>query len=405
MRPELRSAAAIVGFGDAYANADNRKTANELAVEAAVAAIGEAGIRKQEIGGVFTSRKPLSEVGTQWNNIMSAHLQLTPDISTEVTSHGSGANGMLGYAAIAVNSGVIDYALCMSSDAGPLWNDLVADTAELDADPIFEAPYGPSIPSLYAQGAIRYAYEFDVTEEDFAQVAVTHQRWGVHHPHAAKRSKGDITIEDVLASPLIADPIRRWNAAMWGPGGSAGAFIVTTAERAADLVEDPIYIRGFGGCNTHEYVTDRLSLVESHRPLGALPNLTHTGAIRAAQKAYDMAELTPTDIGSVQCGNNFTHVAMMLMEDLGFAEKGNAKELVWSGRLDPGGDLPWNTNGGWLSFGQNGISSAVDPIVEGIRQMRGNALGLQLDKPGHVLTHALGGIYSCHAVTILSHEK
>jgi acetyl-CoA acetyltransferase len=177
---------------------------------------------------------------------------------------------------------------------------------------------------------------------------------------------------------------------------------VTSAERARDLTDTPISIRGYGGLNTHEYSTDRLSLTSSRFDLGPLPNTTWSGARHAASRAFSMAGLTPDDVDIVECGNNFTHIAMILMEDFGFCEKGKASALVASGRLRPGGNLPWNTNGGWLSFGQPGISCGMDPIIEAVRQLRGEALGIQVKSPQVALTHALGGMLACHHVTILS---
>ena len=209
-----------------------------------------------------------------------------------------------------------------------------------------------------------------------------------------------------MSSRFIAAPLRLWHCAIWGPGGTGGAFIVTTRERAEALSDHHIYILGSGECVTHEYVTDRLALRRSPLPLGDLPNLTTTGAKIAGQRAYEMAGLGPWDMDLVQTAGNFAHVPLMVLEDLGYCEKGGAGAFVDAGHVDfDGGDLPFNTNGGWLSFGQPGTSCVVDSVVEAVRQLRGCALGKQVPGGKHALVHALGGMLACHSVTILGTER
>lgn len=399
---KLRAKTAIVGFGDSYADKENRKDPLRLAAEATLKAIADAGIRKEQITGLITGRSPWADLRPQWNNLFASYMQIPLEWSTEVTMHGGGVNAILGNAAVAVATGIADYVLCLQSDAIALFADLTAFGASMDADPQFEFPYGPLIAALYAQSACRYMHEYGVTEEQMARVAVAHQDWAVHHPYATKAKKGKITVDTVLSSPWVATPLRLWNCAAWGPGGTGGAFIVTSAERAEAMTDRPIYILGFGISSSHEYLTDRMALRSSPLPLGNLPNLTTLAARPAAARAYKMAECGPRDIQLVEVGGNFTHTVMMLLEDLGFCEKGEAGRFVEEGHIDVGGDLPMDTNGGWLSFGQSGISCAVDPIVEGIRQLRGEALGLQVPNVKTALTHATGGMLACHGVTILS---
>ena len=401
---DLAGRAAIVGFGDAYADREHVKDPLQLAAEATVAALRDAGIGKERLDGLFTGREPWADRRPQWNNIFASYLRLPVRWSSEITIHGAGVNAMLGHAALAVVSGVAEYVLCVQSDATPLFIDTTAVGAASDADPQFEYPYGPLIPALYAQAACRYMHEYGITPAQMARVAVAHQDWAVHHPHAAKRAKGRITVETVLASPYVATPFRLWDCATWGPGGTAGAFVVTTAERARDTAARPIYILGFGACSTHEYLTDRLGLRSSPLPLGTLPNLTTTGARPAADQAYAMAGLSPGDVDLVEAGGNFTTTVLMLLEDFGFCRKGEAGAFVEAGHIDVGGDLPMDTNGGWLSFGQPGISCGVDPIVEAVRQLRGVPLGLPVPTPRVALTHASGGMLACHSVTLLGPE-
>jgi len=402
---KMGAEAAIVGMGDAYASSDDVKDPLQLAAEATYKAIADAGIKKTEIQSLFTGRAPWAERRPQWNNIFASHIQLPVKLTTELTMHGAGINIMFGLAAQHIATGQADYVLCLQSDATALFIDTVAVGAATDADPQFEYPFGPIIPALYGQVACRYMHEYGVTEDDFADIAVTQQDWGRHHPHAAKAKFGEIDRDTVLSSPYVATPLRRWMCSTWG-GGTAGAFIVTSVEKAKH-VKNPVYIRGFGSCATHEYLSERMGIYEMPfaADFGVLPNLTHSGNREAARQAYQMADMTPADIDIIQMSANFSHMALLILEDLGFAEKGKGIDLYREGRIGPGGDLPCDTNGGWLSFGQPGISCDMDTIVEGVRQLRGEALGLQVpDVPKTAILQGAGGMMACNGVTILSTE-
>lgn len=401
---KLSCQAAITGFGDSYCDSSEKKPPIQLAVEAVVKALKDSNLRKEKVGGLLTGRSPLADQRPQWNNILASYLKITPEFSSEITMHGAGIPAMIEYAVLAVTSGVVDYVLCVESDSTQ-FGDLVEFVASVDTDPQYEWPYGPTIPSIYALAARRHMHEYGTTQEQMAKVAVAAQNWGICHPYSAKGKYGPITVEDVLNSRMIASPLHLWDMAIWGPPGAGGAFVVTTTERAEALTDKPIYILGFGACSTHEDITDRMGLKKSHLPLGKLPNLTTTGLIRAAQKAYEMAGLGPADLDIVEASVNFTHMAIIELEDLGFCEKGEGGPYVDEGHIDVGGDLPFNTDGGWLSWGQCGMYCSMEPVIECIRQLRMEALGKQVDNVEIGLVHSAGGPLSCNSVAILGTKK
>lgn len=399
-----RPVAAIVGMGDAYVNRDNRKDPMQLAVEAAHAALKDAGIGKNQIDAVFTGRSPWADKRSQWSNIFISHMQMPVTINSEITMHGAGLTVSVGMAAQMIAAGKAEYVLCLQSDATELFVDAVAMGAEADADPQFEIPYGPTIPSLYAQAACRYMHEFGVTEEDFAHVAISNQKWGVRHPHAAKARFGEIDVEKVLASPYVSSPLRRWMCSTWG-GGTGGALVVTSPENARNFA-DPVHVLGYGSASTHEYLGDRMNLRRSRfESLGPLPNITWTATGEAARQAFQQAGIGRDDIDMAQISVNFAHMGPMILEDLGFAAKGHGVRLYREGRTGSDGDLPLDTNGGWLSFGQPGISCNMDTYIEAIRQLRGIALGAAPAKrPETVLVQGSGGMLAAGAVAILSNR-
>lgn len=394
--------AAIIGMGDAYASVRNRKDPLELASEATWAALSDAGIRKDQVDAVFTGRSPWADKRSQWSNIFISHMQMPVTITSELTMHGAGLNATVHVAAQMIAAGRADYVLCMQSDATELFVDAVAMGAEADADPQFEVPYGPTIPSLYAQAACRYFHEFGITEEDLADVAIANQRWGIHHPHAAKARFGEIDRAKVLSSPYVSTPLRRWMCSTWG-GGTGGALIVASVEKAKSA-RNPVYVMGYGSATTHEYLGDRINMRECRWPaLGSFPNLTYTATAEAARQAFAMSGIAHSEIDMAQISVNFAHMGPILMEDLGFAKKGRGIDLYREGRTGPDGDLPTDTNGGWLSFGQPGISCNMDSYVEAIRQLRGEAFGLPpARRPRTVLVQGAGGMLAAGSVTILS---
>ncbi|GAQ26538.1 thiolase family protein [Ralstonia insidiosa] len=394
--------AAIIGMGDAYASLKNPKDPLQLAAEATRRALEDAGIRKDQVDAVYTGRSPWADKRSQWSNIFISHMQMPVKRTSEFTMHGAGLTATLAWATEMIAAGQAEYVLCLQSDATELFVDAVAMGAEADADPQYEIPYGPTIPALYAQAACRYFHEFGITESDLGDVAVANQRWGVHHPHAAKAKYGEIDREKVLASPYVASPLRRWMCSTWG-GGTGGALIVTSPERAK-TARNPVYLLGYGSATTHEYLTDRMNLRSCQYPgLGALPNLTHTATAEAARQAFQMSGLSTSDVDMAQISVNFAHMGPIVMEDLGFAKKGQGINLYREGRTGVDGDLPTDTNGGWLSFGQPGISCNMDSMVEAVRQLRGQPLGLAPSRrPKTVLVQGAGGMLAAGSVLLLS---
>src|SRR5687768_12451340 len=258
MRNSLGCSTAIVGIGRAMVRREDaeRKTPLQLGATAAAEAMRKAGIKRSDVGALFTGRTPQAYMVLQYNQALLNELKIGPMFSTEVSSHGGGALGTLQLGALAVTSGVVDYALCVTNEASGVWMNQTMSNAGWEGDLQFEAPYGVSTPALYAQFACRYMHEYGTTAEMSAKVAVENRRWALDHPHAAMRDKGPITIEDVLSSRMIASPLRLLDCAVWYPGGIGTAMIVTRADVARARHPGATLLAGFGQCNTHEWVSE-----------------------------------------------------------------------------------------------------------------------------------------------------
>jgi acetyl-CoA acetyltransferase len=402
------SAAAIVGVGERVVRAVDGiyKTPLQLQVEAAAAAMKDAGITREMIGAVFTGRSPSSYHVYQFNQRVMNELKISPTLTSEITSHGAGALGALQYAAMALQSGVIDYALCTSGDASGLLqtssDERFLRTALGESDPQFEAPYGPSTVALYAQVGTRYMYETGTTSEQLAKIAVENRKWALHQPDAAMYGKGEITIDDVLDSPMIASPMHRLDCAPFYRGGIGTAIILTRSELAEQLRPDPIYLAGIGQRITHEWITDRMGLWGVEPALDA-PNLTRTGALVAAREAYQMAGLTNHDVDLAQTSAPFSFFAAMTLEEFGYCDPGEGGRFAEQGGIDYEGGRPFNTSGGYLSFGQSAQGQYL--LLESIAQLRGQAIGRQVPHARVALVHGHGGPMACHTVVLLSSER
>ena len=403
MPTRLGCSTAIVGIGRAMAHKGEgeRKTPLQLGAVAAVHAMKSAGIARKDVGALFTGRTPQAYMVLQYNQALLNELKIGPTFNSEVTAHGGGALGTLQLAALALDAGVIDYALCVTNEASGIWMDQVGSNAAWEGDLQFEAPYGVSTPSLYAQFACRYMHEYGITPAMSARVAVENRRWALDHPYAAMRHKGPITVADVLASRMVATPLRMLDCAVWYPGGIATAMVLTRGDVARARHEKPTLLAGFGQCSTHEWVGERMG-GWGYAPLEDGPDLIRTGAQVAARQAYAMAGLKPADIDVVQSSAPFSFANLMMLEELGFCGPGEGGAFVEGGGIDYAGGLPFNTMGGYLSFGQ--VAQGLYNLHETIDQLWGRAEGRQVPDAKVGLVHGHGGPMACHSVVIVSRE-
>jgi len=404
MQTTLGGSTAIVGIGRAMAhrNDEQRKTPLQLGATAAVAALRDAGIKRTDVGALFTGRTPQAYMVLQYNQALLSELKIGPMFSSEVSSHGGGALGTLQLASLAVHAGVIDYALCVTNEASGIWMDQAMSNAGWEGELQFEAPYGITTPALYAQFACRYMHEYGITPEMSARVAVENRRWALDHPYAATRDKGPITVADVLASRMIASPLRLLDCAVWYPGGIGTAMVVTRSDIARARHHQPTFLAGFGQCNTHEWISERMG-TSGFEPVADGPNLVRTGAIVAGRQAYEMAGLAPKDIDLVQTSAPFSFANLIMLEELGFCGIGEGGAFVEAGGIDYDGGLPFNTMGGYLSYGQ--VAQGLYNLHETVDQIWGRAEGRQVPGANVGLVHGHGGPLACHSVAIVSKES
>ena len=263
--------------------------------------------------------------------------------------------------------------------------------ARVSSEEDFELPYGPFIPALYALIASQFMHERSATPSDLARVAVSARGWALRNPMALMHTKGEITVEEVLASRVIAEPFHYLDCSVPTDGG--GALLVTRGDIARRIARHPAYVLGYGEFHGHASLSE------------AGPRLIDTGATLTAPEAFRRAGLGPKDMDFVQLYDAFSGTPLILMENIGIFASGEAAAFVQSGAVDPGGSLPMNTGRGLLSFGHTGEASGMSVLLEGARQVMGQAGEHQLDKASRGLVHVYGGMMYEHATLILGASR
>ena len=226
-------------------------------------------------------------------------------------------------------------------------------------------------------------YQYGTTREQLAEVAVAARRWAQKNPEAFSRDP--LSIEDVVNSRMISDPLTVRDCCLVTDGG--GAFVLTRADRARALPQPPVFVLGMGAAHWH-------------RQISQMPDLTVSAASESGPRAFAMAGLQPADIDVVELYDAFTINTILFLEDLGFCAKGAGGGFVEGGAIAPGGRLPVNTNGGGLSCVHPGMYG-IFTIVEAVRQLRNQAGERQIAGAEVALCHGNGGVLSSQVTAIL----
>jgi acetyl-CoA acetyltransferase len=318
------------------------------------------------------------------------YMGMKPRMCASMVAGGASPGIMLRHAAQAIACGAADTVLVCAGENRVTGLGREAAIAVLTnvGHPQFEKPYGGSIPGFYAMVARRHMHEYGTTREQLSAVAVNTRAHALLHPHA--QMKVPLTVEQVQASKPIADPLRMLDCCI--VSDAAGAFVVTSAERALHMKQKPAYLLGVGEMHTHEHIM-------------CAPDLTKFGALESGRAAYAMAGVGPGDIDVAQLYDCFTVVPIIELEELGFVEPGEGGAFFEAGYARIGGRLPVNTNGGMLSHAHAGAAGAILGIVEVVRQLRGGLGERQVRNAKVGLVHNEGGILSSHCTIILSSSK
>lgn len=376
----LRGVAAITGIGELKpVRQTEGRSALDMIAEVARLAVADAAIDWREIDGLVVD--PFNDTPLVIPSSVAEYLGLEVTFAELVDLGGATGAGMVWRAAAAIQSGLCETALCVSATPreprrGLGWEGSARPWRTPDAE--FEFPYGALGANFgYAIIAQRYMHEYSLTDAQRAKVAVDQRTNAQANPNAIFYGE-PITIDDVLSSDLILDPLHKLEIVM--PCGGGAAMIVQSAERAKRRGR-AAYLLGAG-----EHLT--------HKSLAYAPSLTNSAIKRAADKAFDTAGVSRADIKLASVYDCYTIAVLLTLEDAGFCAKGEAGAFVESHDLTWKGDFPVNTHGGQLSFGQAGLAGGMSHVTEAARQIMGAAGERQIAGCDLVYVNGNGGFMS-----------
>lgn len=395
---------AIAGVGETAVGKLPGSNSVELHVEAAKRAIDDAGIDIHEIDGLLTASSMIDD-NVRHHMGIAEHLgihrkHLCDTLRTGGASFGYGIQ----LAQWAIQSGTCKAVLIVSGDnilTGPGAGNGVTAYTELGAHSMeYEIPYGVHIPGFYALAARRHMHEYGTTPEQLAAIAVACRKHASMNPAAQKREP--ITIEEVLASKMIASPLHLLDCSLISDGGAA--IIVTSLERARDLKKGAVRLLGAGQGHSYYHMGHLAGATGVERSERSRFSLTKTVQVDAARQAFGEAGLTPKDVDVAQIYDSFTITALLQFEDLGFCAKGEGGSFVEGGRIELGGELPVNTHGGLLSHSHAGMPGGLFHMIEAVKQVRGECGPRQVENVEVALATNVSAVASNHSVCLFGKD-
>jgi len=382
---------AIVGIGQSKFGQRFDAALRELAFEAVQACLQDAGVPLEDVESMVVSvASDEFAFALQPSAQIVDYLGFHPRPSFRV--EGACASGSMavrtGWMTIA--SGLADLVLVVGAEKmTEIPTERATEIMGRGGDSIWEYPFGMTFPGYYALIARAHMARYGTTEEQLAQVAVKNHHYGTLNPYAHMHK--EITVEDVLGSRMIADPLKLYDCSLISDG--AAAILLASEELAKRISDLPIWIVGLG------LATDSLPLT------GRGDLTTLRGAVVAAQQAYEMAGVKPGEIDVAVVHDCFTIAEIVAYEDLGFCKKGEGGKLIEEKRTYADGDIPVNVDGGLKSKGHPIGATGISMAVEVVKQLRGEAEpGRQVPDAEIGLSHNVGGSGQHVAVHIYRRE-
>jgi len=351
------------------------KSIAQLHAEVVLGALADAGLSKSDVDGYFCGPDapgtgPLSML--DYLNLKVRHFDSTNTSGSSYMVH-------VGHAVEAIAAGKCNVAVIALAgrprQEGQGKGALVRQDDSRQPDFQWEHPFGIAVLNVYAMCAARHIFDYGTTSEQLAWIRVAASHHAHHNPGAVLRDV--VTTQDVLNSPVVADPLRRLDCCLVTDGG--GAIVVVRPEIAKSLKRPLVRIRGYGSGHSGQN--------------GGMLDLTSTAAADSGRVAFEQAQVTPNDIKYVSLYDSFTITVLMQLEDLGFCKKGEGGRFVSDGNLISGiGKLPFNTDGGGLCNNHPVNRGGMTKMIEAVRQVRGEAHpNVQVRNCDLALANAIGG--------------
>ncbi len=374
--------AAITGLGMTELGRVYGRSATDFAVDAVLRAVADAGLDRSELDGLLLNAG-ISQ-GIDLSLAQAIGLRGLA-LHTQMNGFGSSAGQMVGYAALAVSTGLAKHVACVFVDA-PLHAGTRAGQAYGGARAAGRRSVASLAPALgfvgpipyYALHAQRHMDVYGTTQDQLGAVSLAARAWARMNPLATMREPLDLA--GYQASPWVVEPFHVLDCCLVSNG--AICVIVSAGERARDLAKPPVYVRGFAQGHQLEWDDEAPSLAQ-----------------RSSSAAFAMAGCSARDITLCEIYDCYTYTVITTLEDYGFCKRGEGGPFVASGALAPGGRLPTNTGGGMLS---SYYMWGMTPISEAVIQARGDGAERQVGNRDLIAVSGNGGIFNFHATLVLS---
>ncbi len=385
MREVAIVGAAVTRFGELWDH-----SLRDIGLESGMLVLMDAGMETEDIEALFLGNMSAGRFIQQEHigALIADHAGLADRgiPATRVEAGGATGGLALRQAYLTVASGAHDVVMVGGAEKMTDVSDQDAEeTMSFAADQEWEVFFGATLASLYAMMARRHMHEYGTTPEQLAHVAVKNHAHGSANPKAQFRNK--LTVERVLGAGRVADPLGVFDCSPISDGGAA--VVMTTLERAKEITDEPVIIRGSAQASDTLALHDRWSLTSQRAT-----RLAVRGALSQAGKELG-------DIDLMEVNDGFTIAEIIALEDLGLAEPGQGGRLAEEGVTALGGDMPVNTSGGLKARGNPPGATGIAQVVEIYDQLKGRAEGRQVADARVGLAHNVGGTGATVTVHIL----
>jgi acetyl-CoA acetyltransferase len=363
---------AIAGVYEHPSRFSPDKTEFQIMAECAKGALEDAGLTRGDIDGLFGASMTMGMMGIV---DLAEYLDLKPNYVDGTNIGGSSFVSHVNHAAAAINAGMCEVAMILygstsASSSVAIGTGMGSENTNPAAS--FTTPFGMTTVGSYAMYANLHMQRYGTTSEQLAEIAVAMRHHASLNPLAKMRTP--ISVDDVMSSRVISTPLHLLDCCIITDGG--GAVIVTSHERAKDLAKTPVQLLGCGEAVTHQEVGQA--------------DLLTIAARQSGNRAFSMAGVTRDDIDLAMIYDSFTITVLATLENLGFCEPGEGGAYVGNGRIQLGGELPVNPDGGGLSSNHPGMRG-IFLVIEAVKQLRGECEARQVAGAKLAVAHGTGG--------------
>jgi len=383
---------AVVGIGMTKFGERWDKQLRDLFVEAANEALKDASMGKDEVQALFVGNFSAGSFVGQEHvaPLLADYLSLKSKPAFRIENACASSGMAFNLACMAIASGIYD--IVMVGGVEKMTDISVSEATSVYAkamDAEWESFFGLTLPAAFALIARRHMVQYGTKPEQLAMVSVKNHRNATKNPLA--QFQFEITVERVLTSPIVSDPLHVLDCSPITDG--AAAIVLCSAELAKKYTDTPIYVLGFGAASDSIALHDRPDIT------------TFSATVKASRQAYKMAGIEPKNINVAELHDSFTIAEIISYEDLGFCEKGKGGLMIEEGETEIGGRIPVNPSGGLKARGNPIGATGAAQIVEIVQQLRGEAGKRQVSDAEIGMTQNIGGSGSTCVVHIFGRQR